>query len=75
MSRQREHSTRPAQSPERLWTPHEAAEYLGVPIKTLEKWRYIREGPAFFKVGRHVRYDPEAVRRWLVQDCQVSTAS
>jgi hypothetical protein len=45
------------------------AAYLGVPVKTLHKWRYIREGPPTFKVGRHLRYDPDAVRRWLVEQC------
>jgi hypothetical protein len=38
-------------------------------VKTLHKWRYVREGPPTFKVGRHLRYDPDAVRRWLVEQC------
>jgi hypothetical protein len=54
---------------DRLWSPVEAAEFLGVPVTTLQKWRYLREGPESFKVGRHVRYDPDAVRRWLVEEC------
>ena len=54
---------------DRLWSPVEAAEFLGVPVATLQKWRYLREGPPTFKVGRHVRYDPDAVRRWLVAEC------
>jgi hypothetical protein len=29
----------------------------------------MREGPPSFKVGRHLRYDPDAVRRWLVEEC------
>ena len=55
---------------DRLWSPVEAAEFLGVPVTTLQKWRYLREGPPTFKVGRHVRYDPDAVRRWLVAECR-----
>ena len=33
-----------------------AAEYLGVSIKSLEKWRLLREGPPYVKLGRAVRY-------------------
>jgi hypothetical protein len=54
----------------RLWTPQETADFLGVPVATLQRWRYLREGPESFKVGRHVRYDREAVRRWLVEHCR-----
>lgn len=59
----------PAQNEARLWSPQEAADFLGVPVATLQKWRYLRSGPAAFKVGRHVRYDPTVVRRWLAQNC------
>jgi excisionase family DNA binding protein len=34
----------------------ELAEYLGVPIKTLYKWRQEGTGPCSVRVGRHVRY-------------------
>lgn len=50
---------------DRLWSPHDVAEFLGVPVGTLQRWRYERVGPPVFKVGRHVRYDPDAVRRWV----------
>ena len=33
-----------------------AAEYLGVSIKSLEKWRLLRQGPAYVKLSRAVRY-------------------
>ena len=69
MTRRREAVTAPLPTCERLWSTAEVAEYLGVPVKTLHKWRYIREGPPSFKVGRHLRYDPDAVRRWLVEQC------
>ena len=41
---------------ERLLTVEELAEYLGVPVATIYAWRYRREGPSGFKVGKHVRY-------------------
>jgi hypothetical protein len=55
---------------ERLWSPADVAEFLGVPAGTLQRWRYERVGPPVFKVGRHVRYDPDAVRRWVADECR-----
>lgn len=43
----------------------EVSEYLGVPRGTLANWRYQHRGPAFVRVGRHVRYRAEDVGRWL----------
>lgn len=43
----------------------ELAEYLGVPIKTLYKWRQEGTGPCSVRVGRHVRYFVSDVRDWL----------
>jgi predicted DNA-binding transcriptional regulator AlpA len=34
----------------------EAANYIGVSIKSLEKWRLLREGPPYVKLTRAVRY-------------------
>ena len=43
----------------------EVSEYLGVPTGTLANWRYQHRGPAFVRVGRHVRYRVEDVGAWL----------
>jgi len=43
----------------------EVSEYLGVPTGTLANWRYQHRGPAFIRVGRHVRYRAEDVGQWL----------
>ena len=45
--------------------PPTIAAELGVPEQTLAQWRYLGKGPAFIKVGRHVRYHPEDVKAWL----------
>jgi len=55
---------------DRLWTTREVAAFLGVPVTTLHQWRTCRIGPDAFRVGRHLRYDPDVVRRWLVEQCQ-----
>ena len=48
-----------------LWTVHDVSAFLGVPVGTLYQWRYMRVGPPAYRVGRHIRYDPAAVRTWL----------
>ncbi|MBA3289528.1 MAG: helix-turn-helix domain-containing protein [Acidimicrobiia bacterium] len=50
-----------------LRTPAELAEQLGVPIATLSQWRWRSVGPAFVKIGRHVRYRDEEIEAWLTQ--------
>jgi len=52
---------------ERLWTVHDVSAYLGVPIATLYQWRYLHTGPAAYRVGRHIRYDPCVVQTWLTE--------
>jgi predicted DNA-binding transcriptional regulator AlpA len=52
-----------------LITTTELAEFLSLPAKTLRDWRYTGVGPRALRIGRHVRYEPAEVRRWLVEDC------
>ena len=54
---------------DRLWTVHDVGAFLGVPVTTLHQWRYLGTGPAAFRVGKHLRYDPAVVRRWVVEEC------
>ncbi|MFD9224546.1 helix-turn-helix transcriptional regulator [Streptomyces sp. NPDC060064] len=51
--------------PERYFTPHDVAALLGVPIETVYQWRRKRTGPPGFRVGKHLRYDPDALHRWI----------
>lgn len=50
---------------EPLWTVDDVSSYLRIPVETLYQWRKKRTGPPARKVGRHLRYDPEAVKRWF----------
>ena len=43
------------------------AEYLGVMVPALEKWRQLGTGPDYIKVGRLVRYKKSAVDAWLTE--------
>jgi hypothetical protein len=56
-----------ASAVERLWTVDDVAAFLQVPVATLYQWRHHRSGPPAYKVGRHLRYDPIAVRAWLIK--------
>lgn len=57
-------TTGDASTVEKLLTPQELSEHLGVPTTTLANWRYLHRGPAFVRVGRHVRYRVEDVIAW-----------
>jgi len=53
-----------------LITTAELAAFLSLPVQTLRQWRYLGVRPKAFRVGRHLRYEPAEVRRWLHQDCR-----
>jgi excisionase family DNA binding protein len=50
---------------EKLWSVHDVAEYLGIPVQTLYKWRQAGNGPIGYRLGKHLRYEPVAVRAWV----------
>ncbi len=54
-----------ATADERLMTLAELSEMLGVPVETLYGWRHRGEGPAGYRIGRHVRYRRSTVEAWL----------
>ncbi|GGO56722.1 hypothetical protein GCM10012287_50950 [Streptomyces daqingensis] len=56
--------------PERYLTPLDLADLLCVPVETVYQWRRKRTGPRGFRVGRHVRYDPEDVQTWVASQVE-----
>jgi excisionase family DNA binding protein len=50
---------------DRLLTVEDLASYLEVPIATVYAWRYRRQGPPGFRVGRHLRFRWSDVERWI----------
>lgn len=56
---------------EKLMSVEEVAEFLGIPVNTLYQWRHKGTGPDAFRVGRHLRYDPGAIRDWLESHMEV----
>ncbi|MFY1688817.1 helix-turn-helix transcriptional regulator [Plantactinospora sp. WMMB782] len=53
-----------------LASSQELAEYLGVPVRTLDRWAYCKTGPRYALVGRHRRYRWADVEKWLDQQTE-----
>jgi excisionase family DNA binding protein len=52
-------------TPERLLSIPELADYLGVPVATIYRWRTAQDGPVGYRIGRHVRYRARDIEHWL----------
>ena len=50
---------------DQLLRPDSVSEGIGVPETTLAQWRYLGTGPAYIKVGKHVRYRRSDLEAWL----------
>jgi excisionase family DNA binding protein len=48
-----------------MLSPEDLAAYLAVPLATVYRWRSRGDGPASYRVGRHVRYKLQDIEDWL----------
>jgi len=48
-----------------LLNDHEVAETLGASVATVRRWRLMKQGPRFLKVGALCRYRVEDIAEWL----------
>lgn len=55
-------------------TTKEAASYLRLQPSTLERWRYVGDGPAFRKFGRRVVYSQQELEAFAESARRASTA-
>ena len=60
---------------EDLLTEQQVGKFLGVSLRTLQKWRLERRGPRFIKMGSLVRYRPEDLSGWLDSLPRLGTAA
>ena len=58
-----------------LLTVKELAELLQVPVPTIHNWRYRRQGPKGFRVGRHIRFLKSDVESWLASQREPDRSS
>ncbi len=48
-----------------LLTEHDVARVTGLSVASVRRWRLLRQGPRYLKIGSAVRYKPEDVAAWL----------
>lgn len=56
---------------EKLLSPGEVADQLGVKVSTVYYWQQQQTGPAFRRMGKHIRYRQADVDAWI--DAQPKT--
>lgn len=55
--------------PPEYLSPRQVQLLTGIPTKSLEAMRSVRQGPPYYKVGdRRVRYKLEDIRKWIESD-------
>jgi excisionase family DNA binding protein len=57
-----------------MLTSHEAADYLRLSKRTLERLRVSGFGPKFVKCGRSIRYRQSDLEEWIVSRTVGSTS-
>jgi predicted DNA-binding transcriptional regulator AlpA len=50
---------------ETLVTEHDVARITGLSVASVRRWRLLRQGPKYIKIGAAVRYRPEDIAAWL----------
>jgi predicted DNA-binding transcriptional regulator AlpA len=50
---------------EELLTEHDVARITGMSVASVRRWRLLRIGPKFVKIGAAVRYRSEDLAAWL----------
>jgi predicted DNA-binding transcriptional regulator AlpA len=52
-------------SVENLLNEHDVARITGLSVASVRRWRLLRQGPRYLKIGSAVRYRSEDVKAWL----------
>jgi len=50
---------------ETLLNEHDVARITGLSVASVRRWRLLREGPKYLKIGAAVRYRPDDISAWL----------
>jgi len=48
-----------------LLNEHDVARITGLSVASVRRWRLLRQGPKYLKIGAAVRYKPEDISAWL----------
>ncbi len=50
---------------ESLLTEHDVARVTGLSVASVRRWRLLRQGPRYLKIGSAVRYTAHDLATWL----------
>jgi predicted DNA-binding transcriptional regulator AlpA len=50
---------------ETLLNEHDVARITGLSVASVRRWRLLRQGPKYLKIGAAVRYRSEDISTWL----------
>jgi predicted DNA-binding transcriptional regulator AlpA len=50
---------------ESLLNEYDLAHVTGLSVASVRRWRFLKIGPKYLKIGASVRYRPEDVSAWL----------
>ena len=50
---------------ESLLNEHDVARVTGLSVASVRRWRLLRQGPKYLKIGAAVRYSPDSIREFL----------
>jgi len=50
---------------EELLNEHDVARITGLSVASVRRWRLLRQGPQYLKLGSAVRYRAQDVTKWL----------
>jgi predicted DNA-binding transcriptional regulator AlpA len=50
---------------ETLLNEHDVARITGLSVASVRRWRLLRQGPKYIKIGAAVRYKTEDILAWL----------
>jgi predicted DNA-binding transcriptional regulator AlpA len=50
---------------ENLLTERDVARITGMSLASIRRWRLLKQGPRYIKIGAAVRYRPEDLVGWL----------
>ena len=67
-------SDTPTNLPPRFLRTPEAARFLGLSGRTLEKHRYFGTGPAYRRIGGRVVYSVDDLQHWVERGAVTSTS-
>ncbi|WP_432021323.1 helix-turn-helix domain-containing protein [Streptomyces sp. 1222.5] len=62
--------------PDCYLTPEDLVVRFKLPsVETVYAWRRKRIGPPCFRVGKHLRFDPSAVARWVAEQTALTNGA